>query len=51
MLSRSAQQSRLLLGKVRDFMLRMPLKSVQRAQVFFDAWTSPTQRGGVFHQS
>jgi hypothetical protein len=31
MLSRSARQSRLLLGKVRDFMLRMPLKSVQRA--------------------
>jgi phage terminase large subunit-like protein len=30
--SPSARQSRLLLRKVRDFMLRMPLKAVQRAQ-------------------
>jgi len=30
--SRSARQSRLLLRKVRDFMARMPLKAVQRAQ-------------------
>ena len=33
MLSRSARQSKLLLSKVRDFMSRMPLKSVQRAKV------------------
>jgi hypothetical protein len=33
MVSRSARQSRLLLGKVRDFIVRMPLNSVQRAQI------------------